>query len=191
MRLVGQLDAGKPQFTIGTLETEPEYVAGIGFRHNMRVYRMPEIMQVLGLGKTGVEAARNGETVFRARGLGEQPDVILKIARVTKLDGHMLRVGMETSMKKAEGSLRTILEMGLGLKDDVAQQGAEIVVPEEIRVGLGEEEPAQVTVNDDGIAELWEAGARTDPQWRRRVEGADAAGSKQGAEDGPPGPKAT
>ena len=170
MRLIGKIDAGKAQLDISNLEDEPQFVAGVGLKQDVGDVQVPTILEMLALGKTTAEATTRGVAIFDAENLGERPGLGLKIARVTRLDGQMLRMAMENSIKEAKGKDLRNLEIGLGRKDELIKDDEWVDIPESERAAMMHGDPAQVTVNGDGSPQLWEAGVITNPYWAHRVQ---------------------
>ena len=165
-RIVGHTDGGKSAEV--DLGNEPTFVAGMGIEGDMREQGMPDIMTVLAIGKTSSEAVTNGQSLCEIMGFNRNPKLVLKVARVTALDGHALRTKMQEAMENAEGSAQRAMKIGLGLKNDLTEDDEWSDVDAETRKAIAADGPAQVTIDEDGVLQVWDAGATTDPHWRTR-----------------------
>ena len=169
-RLIGKIDAGKTQIDISNLEEEPQFVAGVGWRHDVSDVQLPGMFQVLALGRTTSEATTRGDPVFEAAGLKGHPNVVMKIARVTRLDGQMLRMAMENSIKEATGKAFRTLEIGIGRKDDLVEDNEWMDMSDDERATLMQEGASQVTIDSDGSPQLWDASVITNPDWAHELQ---------------------
>ena len=167
-RVIGRLDAGKPQFDVSRLDDEPQYCAGIGTVR--KIDGVPSIMRVLALGKTSREAATRGAAIFEACGMNGNPQLAMKIARITPIDGQMIRTAMEQGLEAAEGESRRIMETGLGLVDHLVQDNEWIDVDAETQEAMVRDEVSQVTVDGNGQPQVWEAEAKANSYWADTVQ---------------------
>ena len=171
-RVVGKLDAGEPQLDITRLTDEPVYVTGVGL--GTELPGVPAIFHVLALGTTPQEAGMRGEAIFLATGMGENPNIALKTARITSLDAMLIRRGMEEGLKTAAGQPRRILEVALGRVDELAEpdqwQGHDPGHDPAACAAMEREPASQLTVNHDGLPQIWDSAATPDPYWGQKVQ---------------------
>ena len=161
-RVVGGMDAGKPQVDVSRLEEEPEYCAGVGPARE--VPGIPSMLYVLAIGTTPREAASRCHAIAaKMEELGK--NLALTIGRVSRLDGQLLRKGMEEALETATGDGRAAVEMGLGRTDDLIDEDGWITVPPDIVQGMADDEVCKITVNADGHPQVWDCSAEPDPYW--------------------------
>ena len=169
-RLIGTIDAGEPELDFSNLEAEPVFVAGAGMARTHPTARIPTILRVLAIGQTPAEAASRGLTIFEKAKLSENRNLMLKVRRVSRLDGQMIRMAMEGALEsgnESEGE-QVALKLALGRSDHLVPEWVD--VPEEMQRRVTGDKPAQVTMDSSGAAQLWEPDTTTEPYWAETVQ---------------------
>ena len=167
-RVVGGIDAGKPQLDVTRMDEEPVYVTGAGLM--TEVPGVPALFQVLAVGRTAREAGMRGEAVFIGTGLAENSNIALKTARITAMDAMLIRTAMEKGLQQATGQARRVIEVGLGMVDHLADPDKWDGLDSATCAALEREPPAQMTVNHDGVPQIWDATATPDPYWGWKLQ---------------------
>ena len=168
-RVIGRLNAGEPQLDISHLENEPQYAAGLG--GETETEDMPSILILLAIGRTTAEAVTRAQAILEATRADANPYLVLKLSRITPIDGQMLQTSMESSLQNAEGKRKRILEVALGRKDHLVEPDGWSEVDEETRTALAVNKPSQVTVDANGMPQIWDqANTRVDPYWATKIQ---------------------
>lgn len=131
---------------------------------------MPAIFQVLAVGKTPRAGLSRGHAIVLGSGMAENPNIVLKLARIAPLDAQMIRMGMERMLERSEGKAARLLETGLGIVDHLFEEDDWCDVEPEVREGLENEPVSQMTVNGEGMPQIWEADVTPNAYWSEKVE---------------------
>jgi len=168
-RVIGRIDAGKPQLHVNPLEREPQYAAGLGA--DTETENMPSIMILLAIGRTTAEAITRAARIYEGIREKIHPRLVLKISRISPMDGQMLRTSIERNLQSAPDDARHTLEIGIGHKDDLIDADEWCEVDEETRNALAAAKPSVVTVDGDGMPQIWdERNTQVNPYWGSKVQ---------------------
>lgn len=131
---VGRVDAGDPELDLTRLESEPCWVAGVGYlRESLRV---PSIVRVLAVGRAPEEAASRGAAIAQVLGVAGDDRLALKLTRVLPVDARVLREALEHGLAAADGMVRRLLEVALGRVDHLVKGETRAAFPAEVRALL-------------------------------------------------------
>lgn len=168
-RVIGRLNAGNPELDISRLEDEPHYAAGLGMQQETE--DTPSILVLLSIGRTTAEAVTRAQAILEATRADANPHLVPKLARITPLDGQMLRTWIENSLETAQGKRKRVLEIAVGQKDHLVQPDGWSDVDEETRTALAMNKPSQVTIDADGMPQVWDQpNTQVDPYWATKVQ---------------------
>lgn len=168
-RVDGARDAGKPSGSIVGIDDEARWAAGTGMRTTPE--GVPDVLVVLAVGATARAAGRRAAAVAFLDDL-VVGDIIVKVAPIHAVDGLMLRQNLESALADAErrGDATAVGRIGiaLGRSDQLVDDTRVDVTVEDLPdSGVPEDEDcATLTVDADGLAQLWDAGRKPVRYWR-------------------------